>query len=91
MFSNGKRPPFHLALVFMILVTQNLNDLYDERTEYLINDGLSFTRFPDLKPSDRGAGFKTVCLLSRGLEIESNHAGTMKTFYCSCATYLPEN
>lgn len=75
----------------MILVTQNLNTLYDERTEYLINDGLSFTRFPDLKPSDRGAGFKTVCLLSRDLEIESNHAGTMKTFCCSCATYLPEN
>lgn len=64
MFSKGKRPPFHPALVFMIPVTQNLNTLYDERTEYLINDSLSFTRFLDLKPSDRGAGFKTVCLLS---------------------------
>lgn len=26
--------------------TQNLNDLNDERTEYLINDGLSLYTFP---------------------------------------------
>ncbi|MFT8912922.1 transposase [Zymomonas mobilis] len=58
MFSKGKRPPFHPALVFMTLVIQNLSDLYDERTEYLINDGLSFTRFLDLKPSDRGLASK---------------------------------
>ena len=39
--SKGGRPPFDPALMFKILVIQTLNNLSDERTEYLINDRLS--------------------------------------------------
>jgi len=40
--SKGGRPPFDPVLMFKILVIQTLNNLSDERTEYLINDRLSF-------------------------------------------------
>ncbi|MFT9096702.1 MAG: transposase, partial [Gluconobacter cerinus] len=36
--SKGGRPPFDPVLMFKILVIQTLNNLSDERTEYLIND-----------------------------------------------------
>ncbi|GAL96671.1 transposase, partial, partial [Acetobacter tropicalis] len=49
----GGRPPFDPVLMFKILVIQTLNNLSDERTEYLINDRLSFMRFPGLGLSDR--------------------------------------
>lgn len=41
----GGRPPFDPVRMFKILVIQTLNNLSDERTEYLINDRLSFIRF----------------------------------------------
>ncbi|MFS8366653.1 transposase [Acetobacter oryzifermentans] len=43
--SKGGRPPFDPVLMFKIMVIQTLNNLSDERTEYLINDRLSFNRF----------------------------------------------
>ncbi|GBQ75549.1 transposase [Acetobacter malorum DSM 14337] len=43
--SRGDRPPFDPVLMFKILVIQTLNNLSDERTEYLINERLSFMRF----------------------------------------------
>ncbi|WP_374195582.1 transposase, partial [Gluconobacter sp. P1D12_c] len=43
--SKGGRPPFDSVLMFRILVIQTLNNLSDKRTEYLINDRLSFMRF----------------------------------------------
>jgi transposase len=43
--SKGGRPPFDPVLMFKILLIQTLNNLSDERTEYLINDRLSFMRF----------------------------------------------
>lgn len=43
--SKGGRPPFDPMLMFKILVIQTLNNLPDKRTEYLINDRLSFMRF----------------------------------------------
>ena len=33
--SKGGRPPFDMALMFKILIIQTLNNLSDERTEYL--------------------------------------------------------
>ncbi|MFT9450567.1 transposase, partial [Gluconobacter japonicus] len=35
--SKGRRPPFDAVLMFKILLIQTLNNLSDERTEYLIN------------------------------------------------------
>jgi len=56
--SKGGRPPFDPVLIFKILVIQTLNTLSDERTEYLINDRLSFMRF-------LGLGRLTACLMPR--------------------------
>lgn len=42
--SKGGRALFDRVLMFKILVIQTLNNLSDERTEYRINDLLSFMR-----------------------------------------------
>ncbi|OAG75312.1 Mobile element protein [Acetobacter malorum] len=54
------RPPFDPILMFKILMIQTLNNLSDERMEYLINDRLSFMRFLGLGLSDRVPDAKTV-------------------------------
>ncbi|GLQ63907.1 hypothetical protein GCM10007867_27530 [Gluconobacter cerinus] len=61
--SKGGRPPFDPVLMIKILVIQTLNNLSDERTEYLINDRLSFMRFLGLGLSDRVPDAKTVWLV----------------------------
>ncbi|MGC5749671.1 transposase [Gluconobacter sp. NFX36] len=65
--SKGGRPPFDPVLMFKILVIQTLNNLSDERTEYLINDRLSFMRFLGLGLSDRVPDAKTVLLFRERL------------------------
>ena len=54
--AKGGRPPFDPVMMFKILVIQTANTLSDERTEYLINDRLSFMRFPGPWPVRSGAG-----------------------------------
>lgn len=51
--SKGGRLPFDAVMMLKILVIQTINTLSDERTEYLINDRLSFMRFLGFGPSDR--------------------------------------
>jgi len=63
----GGRPPFDPLLMFKILVIQTLNNLSDERAEYLINDRLSFMRFLGLGLSDRVPDAKTVWLFRERL------------------------
>lgn len=65
--SKGGRPPFDPVLMFKILVIQTLNNLSDERTEYLINNRLSFMRFLGLGLSDRVPDAKTVWLFRERL------------------------
>ena len=65
--SKGGRPPFDPVLMFKILVIQTLNNLSDERTEYLINDRLSFMHFLGLGLSDRVPDAKTVWLFRERL------------------------
>ncbi|GAL98671.1 transposase [Acetobacter tropicalis NRIC 0312] len=65
--SKGGRPPFDPVLMFKILVIQTLDNLSDERTEYLINDRLSFMRFPGPGLSDRVPDAKTVWLFRERL------------------------
>jgi IS5 family transposase len=43
--SKGGRPPFDAVLMFKVLILQAMHSLSDERTEYHINDRLSFMRF----------------------------------------------
>ncbi|AFW01810.1 transposase [Gluconobacter oxydans H24] len=65
--SKGGRPPFDPVLMFKILVIQTLNNLSDERREYLINDCLSFMRFLGLGLSDRVPDAKTAWLFHERL------------------------
>ncbi|TCW25580.1 transposase-like protein DUF772 [Gluconobacter oxydans] len=65
--SKGGRPPLDPVLMFKILVIQTLNNLSDERTEYLINDRLSFMRFLGLRLLDRVPDAKTVWLFRERL------------------------
>lgn len=58
--SKGGRPPFDPVLMFKVLVIQAQNNLSDERTEFLINDRLSFMRFLGLGLSDRVPDAKTI-------------------------------
>jgi IS5 family transposase len=53
--------------MFKTLVIQTLNNLSDERTEYLINDRLSFMRFLSLGLSDRVPDARTVWLFRERL------------------------
>lgn len=54
-------PPFDPVLMFKVLVIRTVNNLSDERAEYLIDD-LSFVRFLWLGLSDRVPEAKTVWL-----------------------------
>lgn len=65
--SKGGGPPFDPVLIFKILVIQTLNNLSDERTEYLINDRLSFMRFLGLELSERVPNAKTIWLFHERL------------------------
>ncbi|MBC6412228.1 MAG: transposase, partial [Hyphomonadaceae bacterium] len=51
----GGRPPFDPVMMFKILILQALDDLSDERAEFLITDRLSYGRFLGLigKAPDR--------------------------------------
>ncbi len=89
--SKGGRPPFDPVLMFKILVIQTLNNLSDERTEYLINDRLSFMRFLSLALSDRVPNAKTVWLFRARL----TEAGVIQNLFARfdatlrTAGYLP--
>lgn len=65
-YSDGRRP-FDPVLIFKILVIQTLNNLSDQRTEYLITDRLSFMHFLGLGLSDRVPDAKTVWLFRERL------------------------
>ena len=63
----GGRPPFDPVMMFKILVILAANNLSDERTEFLINDRLSFMRFLGLGLSDRVPDARTIWLFREKL------------------------
>ena len=65
--TQGGRPPFDPVMMFKILVIQAANTLLDERTEFLINDRLSFMRFLGLGLSDRVPDARTIWLFREKL------------------------
>ena len=65
--SKGGRPPFDAVLMLKVLMIQTLNNFSDERTEYLINDWLSFMRFLGLGLLDCVPDAKTVWLFRERL------------------------
>jgi len=60
--SKGGRPPYDIVTMFKILVIQAMNDLSDERVEFLINDRLSFMRFLGFEPGQRMPDARTIWL-----------------------------
>src|SRR5438046_177592 len=64
-------------MMFKILVIQAANNLSDERTEFLINDRLSFMRFLGLSLSDRVPDARTIWLFREKL----TRAGAIKTLF----------
>jgi transposase, IS5 family len=75
--AQGGRPPFDPVLMFKILVIQAANNLSDERTEFLINDRLSFMRFLGLSLSNRVPDARTIWLFREKL----TKAGAIKTLF----------
>ena len=73
----GGRPPFDAVMMFKILVIQAANNLSDERTEFLINDRLSFMRFLGLCLSDRVPDARTIWLFREKL----TRAEAIKTLF----------
>jgi IS5 family transposase len=65
--SQGGRPPFDPVMMFKVLIIQTANNLSDERTEFLINDRLSFMRFLALSLSDRVPDARTIWLFGEKL------------------------
>jgi IS5 family transposase len=56
----GGRPPFDYVMMFKILILQKLYNIADDKTEYLINDRLSFQRFLNLQLCDTVPDAKTI-------------------------------
>lgn len=73
----GGRPPYDAVMMFKILVIQAQNNLSDERTEFLINDRLSFMRFLGLSLGERVPDAKTIWLFRERLTC----AGTIETLF----------
>ncbi|MGH6818908.1 MAG: IS5 family transposase [Methylovirgula sp.] len=73
----GGRPPFDPVMMFKVLVIQATNNLSDERTEFLINDRLSFMRFLGLGLQDRVPDARTIWLFREKL----TNAGAIKTLF----------
>lgn len=65
--SRGGRPPYDCVLMFKVLIVQTVNNLSDERTEFLINDRLSFMRFLGLGLDDRVPDARTIWLFREQL------------------------
>ena len=58
--ADGGRPPYDPVMMFKILVVQAHNNLSEERSEFLINDRLSFMRFLGLGLGDRVPDARTI-------------------------------
>jgi IS5 family transposase len=65
----GGRPPYDVVMMFKIVMLQQWNgNLADDRTEFLINDRLSFQRFLGLELGEKSPDSKTIWLFKEGLK-----------------------
>ena len=65
--AKGGHPPYDSVLMFKILIIQTINNLNDERAEFLINDRHSFMRFLGLGLNDRVPYARTIWLFREQL------------------------
>ncbi|MCL1885365.1 MAG: IS5 family transposase [Dehalococcoidia bacterium] len=64
----GGRPAWDSLLMFKILLLQQWYNMADDKTEYLINDRLSFQRFLGLSLGDKVPDAKTIWLFRENLK-----------------------
>jgi IS5 family transposase len=60
--AQGGRPPFDPVKMFKIIIIAAMDNLSDERAEFLINDRMSFMRFLGLSLADRVPDARTIWL-----------------------------
>jgi len=73
----GGRPRFDVVMMFKILVLQQMNDLADDKMEFMIKDRLSFQRFLGLGLSDTVPDSKTIWFFREQL----TRAGAFKKLF----------
>ncbi len=66
--AKGGRPAFDPAMMFKVLILQALNDLSDERAEFLITDRLSYMRFLGLGLGDKAPDRNTIWTFREALK-----------------------
>lgn len=66
--SKGGRPAFDPVMMFKILILQALNDLSDERAEFLVTDRLSYMRFLGLSLGDKAPDRNTIWTFREALK-----------------------
>jgi IS5 family transposase len=66
-YSKGGRPPTDEILMFKITLLQDWNNIADDKTEYLINDRLSFQRFLGMELGEKSPDAKTIWLFKEQL------------------------
>jgi IS5 family transposase len=66
--AKGGRPAFDPVMMFKILILQALNDLSDERAEFLITDRLSYMRFLGLALGDKAPDRNTIWTFREALK-----------------------
>lgn len=82
--SKGSRPGFDPVVMFNILILQALNDLSDERAEFLITDRLSFMRFLGLSLGDKAPDRNTIWTFREALK----KAGAIEALFASFDTQI---
>jgi len=61
-YSKGGRPPTDEVLIFKMSLLQDLYNISDDNTEYLVNDRLSFQRFLEMELGEKSPDAKTLWL-----------------------------
>lgn len=75
----GGRPSFEPALMFKVLVIQNLYGLSDHQTEFQITDRMSFKHFLGLSDADKAPDEKTIWAFRETL----NRAGLFDSLFAA--------
>lgn len=76
----GGRPPWDYILMFKILLLQSWYNIADDKTEYMINDRLSFQRFLGLSLTDKVPDAKTIWLFREKLSESGSYAELFQLF-----------
>ena len=66
-YSKGGRPPIDEIIMYKMSLLQDLHNISDDATEYLINDRLSFQRFMGMELGEKSPDAKTLWLFKEKL------------------------